>query len=291
MKSNYKIRLVENGIFPIVKNHNGEVLKDLPATGQDFPGTIQGEGKLIGIPVLFVRTAGCNLRCLWEMPDGTVSACDTPYSSFDLQGSGYFDIRYVLDTIAQNLGHIQHVVISGGEPMLQNKALIELCRLLKLELKVHISIESNATIFDDDLAYYVDFFSLSPKLKGSVPNTAKLEKLNLSGLENYSLLHEKRRMNIKIIQQFIDLRKKAYVPDYDFQLKFVVSSKDEEQEIKAILRKLTAWKNSDIVLMPVGVSGNELKSSTKLCWTMAVRNGWRFTPRLHIDLFGDKSGV
>ena len=56
-------------------------------TGFDFAGTIQGEGKLAGIPALFIRTAGCNLRCMWWLPDGSVSRCDTPYASFDTSGA------------------------------------------------------------------------------------------------------------------------------------------------------------------------------------------------------------
>lgn len=291
MTDQQKIRLVKNGIFPIIKNHKGEELTELPATGQNFSGTFQGEGKMLGIPVLFVRLAGCNLRCAWDMPDGTVSPCDTPLSSFDLRGSEYWFVPDVVETLAQNLGPIRHLVISGGEPMLQKESLRELCRLLKSSLDVHITIETNATIFDEGLSRYVDFFSLSPKLKSSVPHKAKLEKLNLSGFENFSILHEKRRMNVETIQQFIDLRKRAYLPGYDFQLKFVITSKEEEQEVKEILQSLSGWKNHDVVLMPVGINESELAASTQTCWTMAVQNGWRFSPRLHIDLFGDKQGV
>lgn len=291
LKSTQKIRLVKNGIFPITKNHKGENLPDLPATGQNFPGTFQGEGKLLGVPVLFVRTAGCNLRCVWDMPDGTVSPCDTPLSSFDLRGAEYWSVGDVVETLAQNLGLIRHVVISGGEPMLQNEALRELCQLLKSELGVHITIETNATIFDQELALHVDFFSLSPKLKSSVPDKAKLKKLNLSGFDNFSLLHEKRRLNIEAIQHFIDHRKKAILPGYDLQFKFVITSKEEEAEVKRLLKRTIGWKNDDVVLMPVGINERELAASTETCWTMAVQNGWRFSPRLHIDLFGDKQGV
>ncbi|MCF8372954.1 MAG: 7-carboxy-7-deazaguanine synthase QueE [Bacteroidales bacterium] len=291
LKSTQKIRLVKNGIFPITKNLKGEALPGLPATGQNFPGTFQGEGKLLGVPVLFVRMAGCNLRCVWYMPDGTVSPCDTPLSSFDLRGSEYWLVGDVVETLAQNLGLIRHVVVSGGEPLLQKEALRELCQLLKSKLGVHITIETNATIYDDELAKYVDLFSLSPKLKSSVPDIAKMEKLNLSGFENFSLLHEKRRMNIEVIQKFFDLRKNTNLPNFDLQLKFVITSEEEEAEVKRILRRMIGWKVDDVVLMPVGLNTKELVVSTQICWTMAVRNGWRFSPRLHIDLFGDKQGV
>ena len=250
MIAKQKIRLVDNGIFPIVKNHKGEPLSKEPATGQNFSGTFQGEGKQLGLPVLFVRTAGCNLRCAWKMPDGTISPCDTPLSSFDLRGSEYIPVGQVADTLIHNLGNIRHIVISGGEPMLQKEALRELCQILKSELEVELSIETNATIFDPELAKHIDFFSLSPKLSGSVPDRQKLETLNLSGFDNFSLLHERRRMNLGVIQQYIDLRENDTQNKIDFQLKFVVTSDKEEIEIKEILSNLRGWRNEDIVLMP-----------------------------------------
>ncbi len=289
MTKENKIRLVKNGIFPIIKNQNGEVLENLPETGQDFPGTFQGEGKLLGVPVLFIRTAGCNLRCIWNI-EGNVSPCDTPYASFDLRESEYWQVADVVKVIKQNRGSINHVVISGGEPMLQKTALIELCYLLKKTLNVHITIETNATVFIKELSPIVDFFSLSPKLKSSIPDKMKLEKINLSGFDNYTILHEKRRLNIQAIQQFINLRKDQK-QCIDFQLKFVIAVQEEENEIQMILSNLSGWKNEDIILMPVGLDQSELARSTHLCWTMAVRKGWRFTPRLHIDVFGNKAGV
>ncbi len=291
MKSNQKIRLVENGIFPIIKNHKSELLDKLPNTNQKFAGTFQGEGKLIGIPVLFIRTAGCNLRCIWEFENGDISICDTENSSFNLENSEYIPVQQVVETIAQNLGNLQHIVISGGEPILQNKALVSLCYQLKHELNVHITIETNATIFDYELALHVDFFSLSPKLISSTPNKEKIKKAKFPIANNYPLLHEKRRLNIEAIQQFINCRENITGHDYDFQLKFVVASENEEQEIKDILKSLSGWKNEDIILMPLGKNKTELLKSTQISWKMAVRNGWRFSPRLHIDLFGDVAGV
>ena len=291
LSAEHTIKLVENGIFPITKDRFGQDLPHTPDTEVEFPGTFQGEGKMVGIPCLFVRTAGCNLRCVWSLPNGEVSLCDTPYSSFDLRGSGEWDVHHVIETLVCNMGNLKHLVISGGEPMIQHKPLLELCSKIKEWLGLHITIETNGTIFDPKLAKVVDFFSLSPKLKNSTPNANKLKKLKMIGFDNFELLHEQRRIDTKTLQKFIKLRSKPDRDKYDFQLKFVISNPSEEDEIKELLSKLKGWKPEDIVLMPVGINEKELKASTNLCWAMAVRNGWRFTPRLHIDVFGDKPGV
>lgn len=58
-----KINLVNNGIFPIVYDKNGELINEDLDTGFNIAGTLQGEGKLVGTPCLFIRTSGCNIRC------------------------------------------------------------------------------------------------------------------------------------------------------------------------------------------------------------------------------------
>jgi 7-carboxy-7-deazaguanine synthase len=78
-----KITLANEGVFPIVRDKDGQLLPQVPATGITVAGTIQGEGKLAGVPSLFIRFSSCNLRCIWQLPDGTYSKCDTPYASFD----------------------------------------------------------------------------------------------------------------------------------------------------------------------------------------------------------------
>ena len=68
--------------------------------------SIQGEGELTGIPSVFVRTSGCNLRCRW---------CDTKYSSWTPEGENV-DIEELVEKVCSYPA--RHVVITGGEPML-----------------------------------------------------------------------------------------------------------------------------------------------------------------------------
>ncbi len=286
------IRLVRDGVFPILQNAHGSDFPTSPETGLGISGTIQGEGKLAGIPVLFIRMANCNLRCAWVLPDGSISICDTPLSSFDTRQSNNYSIAAIVDTIMLNKENINHLVISGGEPFVQKLALKLLLQKLKAEFPFHITIETNASIYDEEVAEYIDFFSLSPKLLSSSPTPEKLNRISkpfpVAG--NFELLHDKRRINLHAIQSFINHSRK-YPYRKDFQLKFVFSSIDDEYEIKSILKDLNGIELSDVLLMPLGDKTSELKQTESFCLKACLKNGWRFSPRYHIELFGNKHGV
>lgn len=283
-----KITLANEGVFPIVKGKDGNDLPAAPATGIAVAGTIQGEGKLAGVPSLFIRFSSCNLRCIWQLPDGSFSRCDTPYASFDSNDIHQQTVDNVLALVRHNMGPIRHIVITGGEPLLQKEALIELTSRLKAELQLHVTIETNGTLYNEQVARQVDLFSISPKLANSTPNMAKLAALGLTPSGPLKF-HGERRLNLRALQSYIDLCRST---DKDFQLKFVVGQATDEQEITTqFLNHLKGWANSDIMLMPLGATQKELQQTTPMVLEVAIRNGWRFTPRVHIDLFGSKSGV
>lgn len=280
------LKIAKGGIFPITKDVHGKPLPNLPETGLQVAGTIQGEGKLAGIPVLFIRLAGCNLRCCWKMPDGSFSLCDTPQAAYQTDGFESRTIEYIVALIHTNLGQIKHVVISGGEPTLQHKALAVLCRKLK-ELGLHITLESNGTRFEPDLVQYIDLFSLSPKLSNAELTEKKNQASGLMVKDHH--IFNSRRVNLKAIQSHIRL---CQTTEKEFQLKFVLAGEEDAREIReTFLAKLDGWLPTDILAMPLGGKPSELKITTQHVLKIAIENGWRYCPRLHIELFGDKQGV
>jgi len=281
--------LAPEAVFPITNDENGNLLPAKPATGFSIAGTIQGEGKMAGIPVLFVRTAGCNLRCMWSLPNGEVSLCDTPYASFDTRGEKRIPVETVKQIILNNIGMMNHLIISGGEPFIQAENISSLIAELKRERNIHISVETNGTLFNEELVNNIDFFSISPKLKNSVPTKAKLDKTRVN-IPFEPEQAERIRQNILAIQAIIDHCRQT--PRKDFQLKFVVQNHDELQEIEQdFLANLSGWNPDDIVIMPLGSTPEELQQTRMIAVEAAIERGWRFSPRLQINYFGGVAGV
>ena len=289
--STRNLRLVENGIFPIKYDSKGNLIDNELDTGLDIPGTIQGEGKLLGTPCLFIRTSQCNLSCSWVGSDGNGSTCDTPYSSH-FPENNKMSIDEILLIIKNNLGNLEHIVISGGEPMLQGRRLYDLLVELKMTHNLHITIETNGTIYIPEIAAMTNLISISPKLASSTPWSANLKNTSIAFNENVAKTHEKRRINLAVLQRWIDWKHENPV-ERDFQFKFVISENYELdiKEIDYILSQLTGWKKSDICLMPEGVNSADLMKKTEWLTKVCIEKGWRFTPRLHALLWGVKRSV
>lgn len=222
--------------------------------------SIQGEGKLAGIPSAFVRASGCNLRCTW---------CDTPYASWAPEGEEV-PVERIVERV-RAFPAARHVVLTGGEPMIMPE-IGALCDTLKSE-RYHITIETAATVFRP---VTLDLASLSPKLSNSTPNERDGGR--------FARAHEQRRLNLPVIQQFID-------SSPDFQLKFVVSREDDLAEIRSILDRLTGWEPSDVLLMPEGIDANTLNDRAAWVSELCRTHGYRFCPRLHVLLYGNRRGT
>ncbi len=221
--------------------------------------SIQGEGKLAGVPSVFVRASGCNLRCVW---------CDTPYASWNPEGDNIPVEKIVAQVLAFGA---THTVVTGGEPMIMPD-VVELCAALQ-NANQHITIETAATVWKP---VTVDLASLSPKLSNSTPVDREGGK--------FADMHEKQRLNVPVIQRFID-------ESPDFQLKFVVSSENDLFEIDDLLHQLKGFEPQDIQLMPEGIDAATLASRAPWIAEVCKKTGYRYCPRLHVELFGNRRGT
>jgi len=220
--------------------------------------SIQGEGRLLGTPSIFIRTSGCNLRCTW---------CDTPYTSWQAEGQEW-SVERILRQIRKY--PTRHVVITGGEPFLAGE-LAELTARLK-DKGAHITIETAATLFKP---VSCDLMSLSPKLSNSTPSRKAKGR--------FAAMHEKRRLNLTVIQHFL--------AGYDYQLKFVVERQRDFTEVQEILEKLPNVDPARIFLMAQAVTRRDLRDKGQWIADLCEKSGYRYSPRLHIELFGNRRGT
>jgi len=221
--------------------------------------SIQGEGLLTGVPSILIRTSGCNLRCHW---------CDTPYASWKPEGPE-ISIEEILKKLTE--WNYDHVVLTGGEPMIAPD-LPELATALKKQKK-HITIETAGTILPNSIP--CDLASISPKLSNSTP-PPELDPA-------WAKKHEATRLQPEVIAEWI--RK------YPFQLKFVVSSELDLAEIKQLLSRLPPVPLHQILLMPEGIDVKTLATRSPWLVEICKREGFRFCPRLQIELFGHTRGT
>jgi 7-carboxy-7-deazaguanine synthase len=218
--------------------------------------SIQGEGIWAGIPSTFVRVSGCNLRCVW---------CDTPYASWNPEGPVLTVASIVEQVYAAN---VRHVVLTGGEPMLFDP--IE-SLAYDLREKGHvITIETAGTVFREVAC---DLMSISPKLANSTPPPA-------SGWQER---HETTRSDLNPLA--------ALIERFDCQLKFVLTSPEDVEEIESLLRQLPPVRSDRILVMAEGVTPEIQHGRQRELVDICITRGWRLTPRMHIDLFGDTRGT
>jgi 7-carboxy-7-deazaguanine synthase len=216
--------------------------------------SIQGEGALIGTPSVFIRTSGCNLRCAW---------CDTPYTSWAPEGE-----ERSVDSIVEEVDRFgaSHVVLTGGEPMIAPEI-----EVLTHRLRQHVTIETAGTV---DAHVRCDLMSISPKLANSTPHDRDGGR--------WAAQHERLRYQPEVLKRLIQL--------YPYQLKFVIVDPADLAQVRTIVEAIGAAK-SRVVLMPEGVDAPVLAERGRWLAEISKREGFRFSPRLHIDLWGNRRGV
>jgi 7-carboxy-7-deazaguanine synthase len=220
--------------------------------------SLQGEGHLTGVESVFVRASGCNLRCWF---------CDTPYTSWQPEG----DDLSVEEIVRQVDKHdCRHVVLTGGEPMLFAE-LIPLAQQLRTAGK-HITIETAGTLY---LPVECDLMSISPKLSNSTPPAERNER--------WQRRHERSRHAPDVIR--------ALTSEYVHQLKFVVDSPADCEEVERYLAEFPEIDRGNVMLMPQGTDRTALARHETWLKPYSQAHGLAYCPRKQIEWWGHRRGV
>ena len=217
--------------------------------------SIQGEGNNAGKPAVFLRTAECNLKCVW---------CDTKYT-WDWKNYDYskevneISIKEVRQSLEQF--RVRHLVITGGEPLMQQDDLAELLTFLKP--KFYVEVETNGTILPNNaLSVLVDQWNVSPKTKNS-GNPLEMCEDN----ECYT---------------FFSKKKNCY-------FKYVVESEEDLIEINQLISKYNLEKER-VLLMTQAITKEEILEKEKNVFTISKKNNLGFSPRLHVMKWSSQRG-
>ena len=247
-----------------------------------FGPTIQGEGKLVGTPSVFIRFGKCNFNCVgfdveYETPSGVKKCgCDSFYAvDKEFKDSwtnykSYEEIVKEVDTLTKQSSSLykMDIVITGGEPLLYwNKD--EFQKLLKhyIEEGHQVTIETNASLnLNFDYGYQEKIiFSMSVKLSNS------LESL-------------KKRINYETLNKILTKTKDSY-------LKFVIDTnilENAKNEIETILENVP---KTQVYLMPLGDTAESINENCEEVIQMAIDYGYIYCDRLHIRVWDNKRGV
>jgi 7-carboxy-7-deazaguanine synthase len=220
--------------------------------------SVQGEGPNAGASSVFLRLAQCNLHCRW---------CDTKYT---WDWSAYrFDDEVRIESVvvvARRISELSgdRLVVTGGEPLLQGDALIELFRLLDAERRLAIEVETNGTIAPNaELTERVDQWNVSPKLA----NSGDPERL---------------RLRLDVLSAFKETER-AF-------LKLVVESPLDADEAEALARSVD-WPQNRILLMAQATTRETLAERGPLVAAEALRRGLDYSPRLHVERWNGARGT
>lgn len=240
---------------------------------------IQGEGKFTGYPSFLIRTSGCSLNCQFKG-----SICDASKESWNHNNNTnkLFSLNDI-DLVIKQYPKIKRVFITGGNPTDNAKmflSIVEVCR----DNNLVIDIEDNGTMYSDKFTKdKIDFVSLSPKLKNSIPIPGSYAK----EIKRY-VTESDRKIHLKNYRKIESL--KSWIENFDYQLKFVVSDEEELEEIENLIDEIGADR-SKVYLMPEGATREQLEGRRKWVYETCLKLGYNYTDRLHILVYNDIKGV
>ncbi|WP_348610018.1 7-carboxy-7-deazaguanine synthase QueE [Halobaculum rarum] len=245
--------------------------------------SLQGEGRLVGVPSTFVRTSGCNLRCWF---------CDSYHTSWDPTHAWMAVDEIVEEVRARDP---DHAVLTGGEPTIHEESFELLDRLADDH---HLTVETNGTVVPPE-GTPIDLVSISPKLASSTPTPERVPEAALGAddrdrdgggdghvdlADDWADRHEANRIDINALATLVER--------YESQLKFVVTGRDDMAEITELVDRVrdaasVDVPNDEVLLMPEGRTREQLAGTRETVAELAVEYGFRYTPRIHVDIWND----
>ncbi|MFB6177419.1 MAG: 7-carboxy-7-deazaguanine synthase QueE [Halobaculum sp.] len=256
---------------PAVDGSDATPESDVPALPiNELFYSLQGEGKLSGVPTVFVRTSGCNLRCWF---------CDSYHTSWE-PTHAWMTVDEIVAAVDDH-DAADHVVLTGGEPLI-HEATVRLLERLSAR-GYHTTVETNGTIYRDAP---IDLASVSPKLASSTPTPANAPDGTSPG--EWERRHERERIDLDALARLVE--------HYETQLKFVVTGPADLPEITDLVGRIreaadATVADDDVLLMPEGQTREQLDGTRGTVADLAMEHGFRYTPRLHVDLWNDAPGT
>lgn len=247
----------------------GVKLARLPDGTPEIFHTLQGEGASMGTPAIFIRSSRCNLHCVWCDTDYTWNWEGTPWPHQRDAEPGYRKYKRNEQTVDIEPGEVaaiirtlpcQRLVLTGGEPLLQQPAWVAMLDLLNTaETPYAVEVETNGTLLPSAaLDRHVTQYNVSPKLANS-GNALDL------------------RIQPEVLGWFAATPKTW--------LKFVIAEPEDVAEVMALIEELELPR-SQVILMPEGRTPEALNQTRLWLADTCRRLNVRFSDRLHLQLWG-----